>query len=136
MGGRMATRPMVESMTTSFCELFGKKMSEQLVDAWVDALSRYRDGEVVKAGHRAMEECLRMPTPLDVIQRMPINQTVEESEFRITSAKCSKCGRYGLAISEPQGAPYLCRECYSGMTNEQIAAKFRELGERATHASI
>ncbi len=124
----MATRIMVDDMLDSFCNLFGKIKTPGLVDAWMKALGRFRDAEIISAGHKAMEECQKMPTPQDVIQRMTVNQTVEESDFRITSAKCSRCGRFGMAISEPQGVPYLCRECYSGMTNEQIAAKFRELG--------
>lgn len=129
MGGEMATRPVVESMITSFCELYGKRENASLVNAWMEALSRYRDAEVMTAGHRAMEECQRMPTPTDLIQRIPVNQTFENVDYRITSAKCSRCGRYAMAISEPIGRPYLCRECYTGMSNQEIAAKFRALGE-------
>jgi len=70
-----------------------------------------------------------MPTPMDVIQRMTINDSMEQADFRITQAKCSRCDRYALAITEPIGSPYLCRECYTGMTNQEIGQKMRELGE-------
>jgi len=72
-----------------------------------------------------------MPTPLDVIQRMTVNQSIEDGDYYITSAKCTRCGRYAMAITEPVGSPYLCRECYTGMSNQEIANKFKELGEIA-----
>lgn len=77
-----------------------------------------------------------MPTPLDVIQRIPINQTVDNQDYRITSAKCSKCGRYGMAITEPIGSPYLCRECYTGLTNQEIAARYKALSEMVTSHAV
>lgn len=123
----MATRPVMESMITSFCELYGKRESKNLVDAWMEALSRYRDVEIIKAGHKAMEECQKMPTPLDLIQRMPVNIDLDNGNFHIASAKCSKCGRYGMAISEPIGSEYQCRECYTGLSNEEIGQRFKAL---------
>lgn len=77
-----------------------------------------------------------MPTPMDVIQRMAINQTVDNQDYRITSAKCSRCGRFATAITEPIGSPYLCRECYTGLTNAEIGERFRKLGEMVTHARV
>lgn len=124
----MATRQMVEDMIARFCELYGRRMSGNLVDAWVDALNRYRDGEVAKAGHKAMEECAKMPTPQDVIQRMMTQQDSGSDKFTMASARCFKCGRILLCISEPPGTPYECRECYTGMTNQEVSEKFKELG--------
>lgn len=132
----MATRILVEDMIAHFCELFGKQKNEKMVDAWVDALNRYRDNEIAQAGHKAMEECQRMPTPLDVIQRIPVNQTFENVDYRIVSGKCSKCGRYGMAITEPIGSPYLCRECYTGLTGKEIGSRLHKLGEWTDHARI
>ena len=126
----MATRVMVDDMITSFCELYGKLKKAETVDAWMEALKRYRDAEIASAGHKAMEECQKMPTPLDVIQRMPINQTVQNEDYHMAQAKCSRCGRYALAISEPVGSPYLCRECYTGLSNQEIGERFRKLGEK------
>lgn len=125
----MATRIMVEDMVESFCGLFGKNMTPTVLDAWMKALGRYRDPEISKAGHRAMEECQRMPTPLDVISRISPGDQKENEKFVITSARCSRCSRFALCISEPTGSPYLCRECYTGLTNDQIAERFRKLGE-------
>lgn len=125
----MATRSLIEDMTMSFCELFNRKMSDQLVDAWVEALKRYRDQDVTRAGHKAMEECSKFPTPLDVIQRIAIGDTLQNEDYFVSSGQCSLCGRYGMMISEPTGHPYRCRECYTGLTNAEIGAKFKELGE-------
>lgn len=120
---------MVESMITSFCELYGKKMNEKLLDAWVNALGRYRDQEIARAGQRAIEECSKFPTPIDVIQRIQTNSERGNDEYQITSGKCAHCGRVRMVISIPVGADYLCRECYTGMTNEQVSATFGRLAE-------
>lgn len=80
------------------------------------------------AGQKALEECAKMPTPIDVIQRISVTDSITSEKYTITSAKCSKCGRYAMAISEPAGASYLCRECYTGMSNQEIAEAFRQIG--------
>ena len=125
----MATRSLVEETVSLFSALFGRNKSEDLVNGWLQALKKYRDEDVTPAIHRAMDECQKMPTPTDIIQRMKINQTEESAEYKIVSARCHKCKRIALCISEPIGASYLCRECYSGLSNEQIGQRFADLGK-------
>ena len=125
----MATKPVVKTMITSFCEVFGKKENEKLVNGWVEALYRYRDHQIIQAGQKALEECARMPTPTDVISRIPVEDSEQNENYNITSGKCSECSRVGMCISEPNGSPLICRECYTGLTNEQISQRFSDLAK-------
>ena len=125
----MATRIMIEDMLDSMCSLFGKIHNSALTDAWSKALFRYRDHEIQKAGQRALEECQKMPTPMDVISRITSDDQTNNGAFTMTSTKCSKCHRVLLCISEPSGSPYLCRECYTGLTNQQISDKFNQIAD-------
>ena len=132
----MATRPVVENFLELTGELYNKPRTEKSVDAWMEALRRFRDHEIAPAMNRAIDECQKMPTPMDIIQRIPVSQMMENEHYRMTQAKCSKCDRYSLAISEPPGDPWLCRECYTGLTNQEIAERFKKLGEKVTHAKL
>jgi len=124
----MASREMVENMVECFCNLFGWHSAPSLNDSWQKALSRYADDDIRRAGQRAMEECAKMPTAADVIQRIPIGDNAENGKYAMASARCQECGRVLLCISEPTGNPYKCRECYTGLTNQEIAGRFRKLG--------
>lgn len=70
-----------------------------------------------------------MPTPYDLISRMVANQTTEGGSYTITVARCSKCKRTRNCISEPKGSSWLCNECYSGLTSQQIAERMNDLGK-------
>ena len=124
----MATRELIRDMITSFCDLFARKLDPRLVDSWMTALQRYDDDRIRDGGLKAMEECQRMPTPQDVITRMPKEKTEETQDYVFETAKCSLCGSYGRCIKEdPYSDTWRCRECYTGLTAAQHAAKMREI---------
>jgi len=42
--------------------------------------------------------------------------------------KCQKCGSVSDCIKEPSGSgPWLCKKCYTGLTNKEIAQRFADL---------
>ena len=124
----MATKEMIRGMITSFCDLFARKLDPRLVDSWHTALHRYDDARVQAGGLKAMEECQRMPTPQDVITRMPREETSDQPEYVIETAKCGLCGNYALAIkAEPYSDIWRCRQCYTELTPAQHKAKMSEI---------
>lgn len=126
----MASRQMVQSMITCFCDLYNKRMDESLVNSWMQALSRFSDEQISKGGAKAMEEFPRMPTPSDVISRMP-NVVDEHLPYILEeNRKCGLCGYTGMCIKEePFSDTWRCRQCYSGLTKEQHAARMKQLVE-------
>ena len=58
--------------------------------------------------------------------------SAEKSHFEIKyGMRCYKCGKENVVcIQEPASAkpPWLCRECYSGMTREQYDKNMKALG--------
>jgi len=75
-----------------------------------------------------MEECQRMPTPMDIISRMPKEELTESEPYTIALAKCGLCKHDGMAIKEePYLSVWRCRQCYTGLTSEQHKAKWMEL---------
>jgi hypothetical protein len=92
------------------------------------ALSRYEDDRVQIGGQKAMEECTRMPTPSDIISRMP-NVIDEQAPYILEQGrKCGLCGYIGMCIQEePFSDTWRCRQCYTGLTAAQHAARMKHL---------
>jgi len=77
-----------------------------------------------------MEECIRFPTPADVISRIQPREQIDDGKYRLINSTCGQCGHIGLCIlEEPFSETPRCRQCYSGLTIEQHRAKMRELQE-------
>ncbi len=55
----------------------------------------------------------------------------EKTNYRIEGRmRCNRCGHIGMCIKEPadENGFWQCRECYTGLTNQEIAERFRKLG--------
>jgi hypothetical protein len=103
-------------------------MNEKLLDSWTQALKRYADNEIVKAGQKAMEDCSKMPTPYDVISRIVKQEEVFSEEYKLIQGSCSMCGRKSTCILEdPYEHQPRCRECYTGLSVGEYKAKMRDL---------
>lgn len=115
-------------MIHHFCELYGKKESVTLVDSWIEALKQFLDDEVIIGAQKAIEECIRMPVPSDIIKRMPEKkrgQDEETGECRFRFEKCTSCKSFQNCIEEPIGCgDWLCRKCYSKLSNRAIQGRF------------
>jgi hypothetical protein len=130
----MASREMIQGMITCFCDLYGKKQDESLVNSWVQALQKYADQDITRAGSKAMEECTRMPTPADVVGRIDKQEQEVKAEYRLINSTCGLCGYSGLCILEdPYSDTPRCRQCYTGLTIEQHKAKMRDIMRAMEH---
>lgn len=135
----MASQQMIEGMITCFCDLYGKNVNKSLISSWLEALKRYDDEDIQRAGGKAMEECQRMPTPADVIGRIVRKEQPDPEEYKLINGKCSLCGHLGLCIlEEPYPDTPRCRQCYTRLTLEQHKAKMKAIiealnGKDATH---
>jgi len=82
---------------------------------------------VKDAGYKCLDSMDRVPTPFDVIQRMEKGED-ETSRFRLETHKCTECGAVKLCIEEPINCGvWQCRPCYTGLSDQEIAEKFRRL---------
>ena len=125
----MASKAMIQDMLTCFCNLYRMKTSEELTNSWCQALNRFDDSSVIKGGEKAMEECQRMPTPSELISRMPARAQEEESEYIIREGvTCGQCGHIGMGIKEaPLSDIWCCRQCYTGLTPKQYRERMAHL---------
>jgi hypothetical protein len=99
------------------------------------ALRKYDDESITKAGHKLMETWTnkRLPSPADLILEIPRgDESTAGMAFTIEPGrKCKTCGHFGLCIDEPAGMGHFeCRRCYTGLSNDEIKIRFRELGIR------
>lgn len=52
-----------------------------------------------------------------------------DNDFRIEGRRqCQECGNIGLCVQEPRGTgEWLCKRCYTGLTDQEITEKFKSL---------
>lgn len=115
-------------MVTLFCGMFGRKMNDGLVGGYLTALARYTDDEVRAGGQKAMEECATFPKPMDIIQRASLERKQTQKDYPLFGNEiCHYCERLKYCIKDDETAVWECRQCYTGMTDAQIKAKFNEI---------
>ena len=124
----MASQKRVEDMITLFCELYGKRVNDEMLNAWVMALERYQDNQVTSAGQKVMEEFHRMPNPADLIERIKLALPEDLQDGVEAYAHCSKCGKWKWCRKEmPRHPKFECEDCYTGLTHEQRHQRYRDL---------
>ena len=128
----MASREIVSGMITSFSQLYGRKLGTETEDLYFETLKPFSDKQVTRAAFDCMETCKFVPKPADIISAIhsnPVTRPLPKAkDFLIDfKKKCAECGHIGLAIQEPIGADWQCRQCYTGYTSAEIAAKFNAL---------
>ena len=128
----MATRELVKDALTSFCQVWNKPLTDELVEAYFQSLKRYRDKDVMRAGWKCLEDMTFMPRPHDIISRIPpsVGGGIDGEGYRIHSIARCECGNLGSAIEEPIGSRPRCRECYTGLSGPEIHAKFKALTDK------
>jgi hypothetical protein len=105
-----------------------------MIEAYYHALKGYHDEDIQEAGYKCLDNCEYFPKPVDIskqireIQRNnPLVNRDEDFIIRY-DVRCRKCGHIGLGIKEPkETGEWQCRECYTGLTTEQIKEKFRAI---------
>jgi hypothetical protein len=119
---------MVHDLLMSFCKLHGRRLTDELIDAWDLALERHLDDDISIAGRAVMSEMYRMPTPADIVQRIPVKQRAEDSVRIEAGHQCWRCGKYKPTCIKEPGIDWTCRECYTGgLTPEDIKNNFRTI---------
>jgi hypothetical protein len=107
-----------------------------LLTAYIAAFKFIKDSDLLEASASYLKDGHYFPPmPSELIAMMPKGSTVvDESKFIIRpNTMCNRCHKFGLCIQEPAGhGPWICRVCYSGMTDAQMRAAFVNLGRAMT----
>lgn len=83
---------------------------------------------MIDAAEQVMNTNKFWPKPVEIRDKIPEYRTVQEDEFRMKNGQCSICTKKGLVIEEPTGSgKWLCRKCYTGLSNEQISQRMNDL---------
>jgi len=125
-------------MLKTFSGVWDKKLSTEIFAAYNQALDRYPEEEIRAAGYKCLESCKFFPKPSEVLEFIGVKQAERqhENKFNRQTGRCQVCGRTGVMTMKdewdhyeqrPRDGLWKCRECYSGMTEEQIKEKYREL---------
>jgi formylmethanofuran dehydrogenase subunit E len=74
-------------------------------------------------------DCLGVPKP--AYQNIKPLPKPTPSDYRMEGRiQCQKCGHVGMGIKEPaESGQWECRQCYTRMNNQEVAAAFRRLVE-------
>ena len=132
----MATKTMIRDMLMHLSTVWtSRTITDDLVETYWMSLKRYSDEEIRKAGFNYLEQAQGkspFPKPGDIIARIHREDGSQGSGYRLfDTAKCTGCGHYGNAIEEPKGSgDILCRECYSGLSQDQFKRKIHSLVKR------
>ena len=127
----MASKEVVKSMLKLFCDLWEKKITPGMQDAYSNTLKGCTDEEIKKAGYQCMETCQYFPKPAEILCKIHITQTKKQygAKFNQSSGYCQVCKKTGCMTmqDDEDNNIWKCRECYTGLTNEQIQQKFKDL---------
>ena len=124
----MASQRATHDMITCFCEVYRVKISEELITAWENALGRFQDNQVIPAGQKLMEELHRMPTPADLIERIKLQDPLEDLQVAVEMmAHCTKCGKWRYCRKDQNHPRFECEDCYTGLTKDGRIARVKEL---------
>jgi hypothetical protein len=75
-----------------------------------------------------MLEMNKMPTPADLVARIPTKLAEKNEPVRIEPGhQCRVCGKFKPSCIKEPGIDWTCRECYTGLTNEEIRNRMRTL---------
>ena len=125
-------------MLKIFSGVWEKKITPEIIEAYSNTLKGYTDNEIRQAGYKCMELCTYFPKPAEIISHISKRKEKEQygAKFNMYSGHCQVCGKNGCITMKDEGDNYTgeqgdglwkCRECYTGLTNEQINAKYQEL---------
>lgn len=133
-------------------EDFSKAMSEAVerwpslkgqLNVYYSHLKFIEYGAFEKICHRFVDEFRSMPLPVDFKEAFAEwkkenwkqdSGVTDREEFKVVfNMNCKECGKKNtMCVQEPPGASNRCRQCYTGLTNEEIKERFRNLMEIAT----
>ena len=139
----MASKTFVDSLVDSFAGLDHEdfKSLEQLEEirqTYYRELERYTDAEVGECSRDIYDQAEFFdPGKVlhDIKKRLEeIHPEIDEGQYEETEkeaeiqfgVRCRRCGYSGACIKDPREG-WLCRECYTGLTYEQIKGRFQDI---------
>jgi len=112
---------------TTLCEIHQRKTSDILLNEYYRAFKPYTDDQTRKAGYKTIDEYQYFPKPAHIIERISVTLD-DQGPVKYSKAVCSGCGHLRGCIKEEE-APWLCPECYSGLSKAEIQSRFKALAE-------
>ena len=122
----MATKEIVRGLLTTLCEIHQRKTSDVLLNEYHRAFKPYSDEQVRKAGYKTIDEYQFFPKPAHIIERIEVNTMDNQGQVKYSRIVCTGCGRLTGCIKDHE-EPWLCCECYSGISKAEISGRFQAL---------
>ena len=98
------------------------------IDIYYKALKTYTEDQVISACDECLVELKFFPKPMEIRKRLPAPESQKPEKFHMYEGRCA-CGHVGMVIQEPTGTSPRCRECYTGLSSQQVKKRFRDLHE-------
>ena len=127
----MASREAVTLALKSFSLGIKKReISDELIDTYHQSFKNTDEDKFIKACHRCLDDCDYFPQIHAIRARISYDTVTEDRDFYLAEkTRCSNCGKVTICIKEPKDSQFWeCRECYSGLTNNEINKRFKGLG--------
>ena len=125
-------------MLTTFSGVWERKITDEIISAYYYVLKKYQESDVQEAGYQAMEKYKYFPKPSELVSFIAKKQedTQYEANFAPDNSpvkiwpnvRCRMCGKIGMCIQEDD--TWQCRQCYTGLTNEEIADRWEQATEK------
>jgi hypothetical protein len=126
----MASETTIRDMLTFFTQLgypLGGTVKE-IIDSWVQALSKYPDDQVKQAVFRCIDDGVKFITPGEITVRVkasaPPLDLYESHECR---TNCTSCGKWRWCRRDTEHPRYQCEDCYTGLNKELRRQRYRDL---------
>lgn len=128
----MVTKDFVQKMLEWLSKSYDKRLDDTMVNAYYFRLKPYDEETIRKIVFKWVDNASTFPKISDILAQIPKSDALNEANYRIESHRmCQKCHKRDvMCIKEPRDTgTWQCRECYTGLTAEQIRVRFDDLGK-------
>jgi hypothetical protein len=127
----MVSKDFISKMLNWLGEIYDKRVDDKLVSAYYFRLKAFDEDKIREIIFKWADVDPKFPKIADIISQLPKGSMEDNQDFLLEEHRmCMECNKKDLmCIKEPRNTgSWRCRRCYTGLTNEQIEEKFKELG--------
>ena len=126
----MVTKDFIQKMLEWLGGMYDKRIDEKITNSYYFRLKPYDEETIRKIVFKWVDTASTFPKIADILSLIPRSDSLSECDYKFEyHIMCQECHKPDMmCIKEPlDTGVWRCRQCYTGLTNEQIVEKFEEL---------
>jgi hypothetical protein len=127
----MISKDFIQKMLEWVGSNLDRRVDEKLVNSYHFRLKSYDEDAVRKIIFKWVDVSDKFPKISDIIAQLPRGSWGENEDYKIQEhMMCNECHKANVScIKEPKlTGIWRCRQCYTGLTSDEIEQRFKDLG--------